>query len=79
MSLRREVPRRSRGRAVVCRAGPRAPTGPQPYVSARGGVRPLPGDAWDPDVKVCMLIVRERKQDSRCSKPKSHGDFDVRI
>lgn len=39
----------------------------------------LPWHTGDPDVKVCMLIVRERKQDSRCSKPKSHGEFDVRM
>ena len=38
-----------------------------------------PGDTRDPDVKACMLIVRERKQDSCCSEPRSHGEFDVRV
>ena len=38
-----------------------------------------PGDTGDPDVKACMLIVRERKQDSCCSEPRSHGEFDVRV
>lgn len=37
------------------------------------------GDTGDPDVKACMLIVRERKQDSCCSEPRSHGEFDVRV
>ena len=66
---------------------PEPPRGPGPGLRrahsctfpARSGVQQLPGDTRGPDGKVCMLIVRERKQGPRCSKPKSHGEFDVRI
>lgn len=70
---------RSRSRAAQAGPGPGLRQAQSLTFPARGGVRPLPGDAGDPDVKVCMLIVSERKQDSRCSKPKSHGEFDIRI
>lgn len=61
------------------RAGPRARAGPEPYVSCPQSRPAAARGRWGPGVNVCVLIVRERKQDSRCSKPKSRGEFDVRI
>lgn len=71
---------RSRGRPggaagrVASRAGPRLRQAGSCKLPGH-----CPGDTRDPDVKACMLIVRERKQDSCCSEPRSHGEFDVRV
>lgn len=84
------IPERFSGQRWVSDPGdgqekPRGPSGVQGWAPRlrQAGSCTFPGrclrDAGDADVKVCMLIVRERKQDSCCSKPKSHGEFDVRI